>query len=218
MVKKLLNLKLHQKIFVMREFDDTKYNSTIEDFNDNTIYISLPLAQQVPLVLHRGNKVTIQLISPDHLLEFECTVTSLVQDNIVLIGLSYPTDIKRIQLRKFVRLDILMKVKYALKPEPDKQPEYKTADALNISAGGMKFAAREHIEHGKEILLQFTLPINKKDIKYDINCLVRRSALMEIRGKVNLYHVGVEFKDITARERDQIVQYIFQQASRTKKS
>ncbi len=91
---------MHQKIFVTREFDDCKYISTIQDYNDSTIYISLPLAQQVPLTLHKGNKITVQLISPDHLLEFESTVTSLAQDNIVLIGISYPANIKRIQLRK----------------------------------------------------------------------------------------------------------------------
>ncbi|KJS17888.1 MAG: hypothetical protein VR69_03005 [Peptococcaceae bacterium BRH_c4b] len=214
MVKKMLNLRPHQKIFVLKEFDNAKYISTIEDFNNQTIYISLPLYQQVPLVLHRGNKIKVQLISPDHLLEFESTVTSLAQDNIVLIGISYPNHIKRVQLRKHVRLEILLKAQYAHEPEPGQEPVFKTVDAVNISAGGIRLATREHIEHGTKLQVKFKLPIMKKDIEFNLSSVVKRTALIELRGRNNLYHVGVEFLDITRRESDQIVQYIFQNSTK----
>lgn len=218
MVKKLLNLRMHQKIFVMGEFDKDKYISTIEDFNNQTIFISLPLYQQHPMVLHRGNEVKIQLVSPDHLLEFKTTVTSIARDNIVLIGIAYPKHVTRIQLRKHVRLEVLLKVAYAREPEPDTDPEqepvFKTVDAVNISAGGLKMATREHIEHGKKLRVKFTLSIMKKDVEFELSCVVRRTALIEARGRNNLYHVGVEFLDITPRERDLIVQYIFQNSSK----
>jgi c-di-GMP-binding flagellar brake protein YcgR len=216
MDKKSLNLRMHQKIFVFRQHDKTRYSSTIEDYNDQAIYISLPLCQQSPLVLHKGNKVSIQLISPDHLLEFQSTVTSLSQDNIVLIGIAYPSKVNRIQLRKFVRLDVLFKVKYAHEPEPGEEPVYKTVDALNLSAGGLKIVTRENFENGKKLLLKFTLSVSKKDYDFNLSVTAKRTILMETRGRNNLYHAGVEFNDITPKERDLIVQFIFQNSNKAK--
>lgn len=212
MAVKLQNyLKISQKIYVLREGIMDKCVSSIENFNQNKIYISIPYCQQVPLVLHRGDRIKIQLPTQEHLLEFESTVLSLAQDNITMIAIAYPDEINRVQLRKYVRLDTLLDFQYALVPEQGKEPVFKKCQALNISAGGIKLAVKEFIEQGSKIMVKFILPIRNKDISFNQLCTVRRSTVIDQRQ--NLFHLGVEFVDIGRRESDLIFQFVFAKMS-----
>lgn len=208
-VKLQTYLKIGQKIYVLQEGKKDKYVSSIENFNENKIYISIPYCQQVPLVLHRGEQFKIQMPTPENILQFKSTVLSMAQDNIPLIAISYPDKVERIQLRKFVRLDILMNAQYAVLPEQGNEPEFKSARALNISAGGIKLAVNELIKQGTQVIVQFNLNIKNKDVSFSQLCTVRRTTLVDYVKKPELFHIGLEFNNIGRRDSDLIVQFIF---------
>lgn len=206
-VKLMNHLKISQKIYVIKEGKIDKYVSSIENFNQSKIYISIPYCQQVPLVLHRGDEITIRIPTQEHVLEFKSTVLSLAQDNITMIAITHPDEVTRIQLRKYVRLDKMLDAQYAHVPGEGQEPEFKKCQALNISAGGIKVAVNEFIKQGSQLIVQFSLNVKNKNIPFSQLCTVKRTALIDYKQK--LFHLGLQFDDMGRRESDLIVQYIF---------
>ncbi|WP_333871668.1 flagellar brake protein, partial [Desulforamulus putei] len=158
-------LKVGQKVTVFPMDENEQYVSSVYDIDAGGIYIPIPYAGNRPLVLSRGQRVNVKYIGEDSAYVFvtEAIGRKMEQDRLPMYILKHPldSDIKRIQMREFVRVPVMIEVQYAPHHEKD-TATIKKAYTVDISGGGMKVAVKEPIYKGTMVLLTFTLNIKTK--------------------------------------------------------
>ena len=96
------------------EWDDGYYKSIIQDINEDTIYINLPVNEGKYLPLNYNDKVTVFYFDGEKIFKFRTIVTGRKVDKILLIALKKPEKVNRIQRRNFVRISLILKTYAAL--------------------------------------------------------------------------------------------------------
>lgn len=201
-------LKPRQKIYVYRKDSKDQFSSIIESIVNDEIIIALPLSHSAPLHAKAGDILTVRLPADAHCHEFTTRVKGLKIDNVPLYVLSYPSEIKRIQLRQHVRLDVLLDVQYCMLPRPDEKQRYIKATTLNISAGGMKISVPEKLPEDGIIVVRFDLTVKGTAHNFALESRIVRVQPIEDK-KNKMYHVGLQFANTTNFQKDLIYQFIF---------
>lgn len=201
-------LKPRQKIYVYKKDSKDQFSSIIESIINDEIIIALPLSNSAPLHAKAGDILTVRLPADAHCHEFATIVKGLKIDNVPLYVLSYPSQIKRIQLRQHVRLDVLLDVQYCLLPKPDENQQHIKATTLNISAGGMKISIPEKLPEGSIIVVRFDLTVKGASYKFALESRIVRVQPVDHK-KTEIYHVGLQFINATNFQKDLIYQFIF---------
>jgi len=205
-------IKQSQRITVSkREDDKLEFVSSLEYTDGSKISITVPLHNQIPLELRRGETVYIKVPMSSFSLEFSTRVVSFTSENILLVNLEQPQSYKRVQRRGTVRFKTLLNVQIAPLPEdPKEKPLFKDAVGLDLSAGGLELMTTEPYPEETFVLVCFDLEMQKnKKNNFTVKSLVRR--LITISPKK--FKVGVQFQDLTIAETDKIFQYIFKKSS-----
>lgn len=204
-------VKQSQRITVTRSEDDRlEFVSSIENIGPGGIDISVPLRNQVPLELRRGDPVYLKVPMSSFSLEFETRVKSFKSENIILITLEHPEDFKRVQRRGSVRFKILLNIFVAPFPADGEEPVYTEATALDLSAGGMEIMTPQHYSMDSKLLVGFTLEIDKNNARnFLTKSVVRRVTPVSAKK----YKIGVQFLDLSTSDSDKIFRYIFKKSS-----
>ncbi|MCL6476978.1 MAG: PilZ domain-containing protein [Peptococcaceae bacterium] len=113
--------------------------------------------------------------------------------------------------RRYIRTDKTFGVQYALLPAQEVKPGFKKAEALNISAGGMKLAVQEYIEQDRELILQFILPVYNNYRKFKVLSVTTRAVSVEKAEAAGTFHIGVKFIKIRKGELDAINKYVMRE-------
>ncbi|MDR2869750.1 MAG: PilZ domain-containing protein [Deferribacteraceae bacterium] len=168
------------------------YNSTVEDMDANSIYLSLPSKNGLRLPLRKKLKLRISVMAKTGRINFMSQVEDLVTEgSLKLLKISMPSEVKSEQLRKYFRVPVNnMPVKILTKS--DAFP----ASVTNLSGGGCLLATRSRdFRAGDKVKLDFAGKIG----------------LWEVEAKVvriNATH-GVAFQFIMKEtEREKIVRYV----------
>lgn len=210
---KVEKLKIGQKVTIFPVDQDEQYVSSVYDIDARGIYVPIPFAGARPLVLTHGHKVQLKYLGEGSAYIFvtEAIGRKSEQDRLPMYIFKHPLDpeIRRIQMREFVRVPVTIKVQYAPPHEKD-TAVLKKAYTVDISGGGMKVAVKEPINKGTMVLLTFTLNIKakKKQQEFKLPAQAVRCQLVDEDTKV--YHVGFKFLDIKPPQQDLIMAYVFE--------
>lgn len=203
----LRELRINQKIQVALEGERDWYASTIQDIKAGELHIALPRLRGDVLVLSPGDNVKVRFSDENASFVFPARYVGRTAEKIPLYRLARTGEIQRVQQRRHVRLKTVLEVRYAHPVEKKRRPGYKKACTVDISGGGMRLAVDEPVLPGKELLLEFTLPLRAGARKMELRGRVVRLFEMENSGS---YHVALEFTGISRAQQDLIVRYIFQ--------
>lgn len=113
----------------------------------------------------------------------------------------------RVEMRKYIRVKKVLRVQYAVLSSLGEEPDYKTAEALNISAGGMKLAVPEFIGQGKQLILQFVLSLDNKYSRFKEISVVTRIDPTSSPDN-DMFFIGVEFTNTTKNKFEFISRYV----------
>ncbi|AGL01639.1 flagellar brake protein [Desulfoscipio gibsoniae] len=208
-----LKLHINQKIQVAKENNDIWFNSIIQDTGMETISIAIPYNKERPLVLYQNEIIRVRVVAKNASFMFSTQVIGLVMDKIKLYQLAYPKEIIRIQQRKHFRLQVIsMDVEYACQEDKSK---YNKGTVIDISGGGMKLAVSKKIRKHERLLLKFNLPLQNKPELIQVKAIVVRSEKAEPDREI--YHLGLKYENITYKEQDLIVRYIFERMAQQKR-
>jgi len=128
------------------------------------------------------------------------------------IEVSHTLNLRRNQLRQYVRVEINLPLKFRLLTTDNvdksevRRGEVVDAKMSDISGGGMSFLCERTLRVGDIITLNFDLP-NAKFV--GVASRVLRISLQEGKAKTFFKH-HVQFRDIEPRRRDIIVKYVFE--------
>ena len=215
----LNKIKINTRIEVVKLGDLEYYISSIQDIIGDILYIGMPTLRSHPLVLTPGDKVTVRFPGISERYQFTSTYINFVKDPIVLYRLTMPNDIKRIQQRRYARVETLLEVFVAEIPKKGQEENYIKLNALDISGGGMKLLMKlmsyKTYAVAKELMVRFNITdnVNKQiEIKTKVR-VVRKDQLpsQERLGKELFYSFGIEFIELDEKLRQKIVSFIFRE-------
>jgi c-di-GMP-binding flagellar brake protein YcgR len=184
------------------------FKSNIQDTTEQYIAISIPINSGEYLPLSKGTLIDVIYYEEENLYQFKSVVIGRKLENIPILLISNPKEIKKIQRRKYVRVSTIDTVKYInLKNEPRTSPstiqdnEYSQAILLDLSGGGMKVKISEEIKLNNFLLVCLT--INNEDI------FIVGQAMRIVKDDEGRFNCGLSFEFLDNATREKIIKLIF---------
>lgn len=214
-------IKIGQRVTIFTMDSDEQYVSSVYDIDKKGIYVSIPFANKHPLILAHGQQVHVKYLGEDsvYIFKTEALGRKYEQDKLPMYIFRYPkeSEITRVQQREFVRVPVMLDIEYAEQVADNELPQYQKVSAVDISGGGIKFAAKEHIGRGTRLLLRFSLFVKAKKKSQDflLSASVVRCQLVDEEAKV--YHISLKFTDIRPAQQDTIMAFVFERMIQLKR-
>jgi c-di-GMP-binding flagellar brake protein YcgR len=205
----LETLEIGKKIAVRKKLDGNKnFSATIQNLEQHAIYITQPYNGENPLILMRNEQVEVKYVTENGAFVFSSAYLGMHQETEVLrlykISVPADKDVKKVQLRNFVRVPLMIDVEYLL---PDSEEVHK-GTAVDLSAGGMRLATKNKLSINQTVNLYFKITKRKKP--YDIRLRARVVRTELIDQQINLYHSGLQFLDVNRGFEDSLVCFVFE--------
>jgi len=185
------------------------YNSRIEDFDSESIYITIPSTRGVPIPLRPGSPIEISFINENGRFSFNSVVKDRIKGKLPLLQIEKPDVIYRKELRKFFRVEarikvILRTVTYEMVDNcPEIKMEEYEAYTKDISGGGARIVTEVPLEIDQAVELKFD---DKNKIRGLSEIFAKVVVIYENSEKVD---AGLEFISIKESDRDKIIKYVF---------
>lgn len=199
-----LRLGLNNRIEVIKNKEI--YKSIVQDIREKHIKINIPVNKGEYLSLAMDEEIELIYYDKESsLFNFYCKVIDRVKENnISYYRLSLPYNIKKVQRRNFVRVNVLEFIRYIKENkslERDKvENPVKKAILLDLSGGGMKIRSKENLKKGDILLIN----INHNDIKLDL-----KGRVVRVKEDNDDYLCGVSFLNIDSKTREKIIKIVF---------
>jgi len=201
-----LSFKINSRVEII--YEDTYYNCDIQDVKNNLIAISVPIKDNQYLPLRKGERIEVIYYDENCIYKFPSSVVERTRSNIPLIWLNQPKTYKKIQRRKYVRVPVLIDVRFALISKDfkfDKSKlttmKFEKGTLLDISGGGTKLRTSLDIKKGD--CFAIILPIQEGSM------LVKGEVMRITNDEMNNKLCGLGFFDLRIMEEDKIVKYVF---------
>ncbi len=174
------------------------YSSRIEDKTPDTLTLAYPLKNGYPVPVRNNEFIKIKLIYKNDIYAGEVKVISQARLPILLIKVTKPERMEKIQLRSWVRHPCEIPVKYVVLNQDS--TKYSTI-SLDISGGGILILTKEAYGINTPLYLEFSID----------DCLIKTIGnVVRTVPQDKEYKTAIEFEKIKLGEREQIVKYIFQ--------
>lgn len=217
-MKKIVNIGEKIEVVINQNTGSKTSYSMIQDIlEDGDIVINMPVLNRYPVVLKAGDTITIIFFRSNGQFSFVAEVKAIIKhDAVYLVRISPKSNIIKSQRRNFYRLKTAVPISIFLLDqygEPlDNDPVKGTT--IDISGGGVKVLLNQEINKGSLIKCQISL--------HDDRQIVVKGKVLRcnkvIEDSIEKYTIGMRFLNISEMNRDSIVQYIFQQQMRLRRS
>lgn len=158
--------------------------------------------KSVPILLWPGAKFWGKTISAGVVWQFTSRFIDKRMQPVPIWVAEIPYDLRKIQQRSFVRISAGVPLQYHILPDVEGRAPVTTT-TKDISGGGLQLLAKFQLPNGTKLRSQLDLA----DLGFiNVVCeVVRAEKIPESRS----YTVAVKFIEITERDREKIVKYIF---------
>jgi c-di-GMP-binding flagellar brake protein YcgR len=200
---------VNKKIEVL--YEEQVYKSLIQDITDRQIYISIPIKDGNFISIRIGESFEVLYYEEKNVFKFDGIVIGRsTEDNVPLLIIAYPQEIRKIQRREFFRVEIIYFMQYLkMGKKIDGDEIVKTLDTekgnkgilLDISGGGMKLKLRDKLKAGDVIVTEIPMECEKI-------IAMGRVVRCEI-DEDEKYICGVAFKNIDNKTREKIIRFLF---------
>ncbi len=210
--------KLTKKIDVIVEDPETghrlTYSSRIEDIGEDSMTIAAPYRRGSFLPPWTGRTFSGRIAGDKCAYIFKSALLQYITDPIPLWVIAPPTDVKKVQMRSYVRLDVVLDVKLEFAGEGDGGSSHVISTLTrDISAGGTRVVVSKPLVPGKKVKITLSLP--EADSVEAVGEVLRN---IPPENPGERHTAAIEFIDIKEKNRGKIVKYIFRkQIERRKK-
>jgi c-di-GMP-binding flagellar brake protein YcgR len=202
-----VNFTINKKLEIL--VDEKYFNSNIQDITEEYIAISIPIKAGEYVPLSNGATIDVIYYEEENCYKFQTSVIGRKFENIPILLIAKPKEIKKIQRRKYVRVPLISTVKYKnLKNESRTNPstveksEYLKAVLIDLSGGGMRVKVSEEIKLGDFLLVSIT--INEEET------LIVGQAKRIVKDDEGRFSCGLSFELLDSSTRERIIKFIFQ--------
>lgn len=184
--------------------------SVIQEIYNDSFLIMVPMKDGHSFYLAKGDKVVISIVYGKARYSFK----SIVLDKKEELGIKYvllkkPDKLATFERRNFVRVKTLLSIKYAeIENEEEKSWESIEpsigASAIDLSGAGVNLSINQSLPKNKLLIL--SIPIEMKEINVTMKLLGK---VIRSEKKDDLYRVGVKFHNITEKQENLIIRYVY---------
>ncbi|MDV4149686.1 PilZ domain-containing protein [Clostridium sp. AL.422] len=200
-----LNITINSRVTIL--WEESMYKSNIQDINEKEILITIPVYDGIYLTLSKGDEIEqIFYDKKGNLFTYKTKVLGrYIEKKIPFYRLNKPYDIKRVQRRDYVRVNIVQIISYL--KETDLEIDIKGKDncenalLLDLSGGGMKIKVKEELSVNDTIISNLTYDSEKISVKGRV---VRIEKTEDRK-----YIYGINFDDIDNSTREKIIKTVF---------
>lgn len=188
-------------------WEDNAYKATIQDIKENEILTTIPVKDGIYLTLKNESEIE-QVFYDDkgNVYKYKVKVIGrYIEKDISFYRVTKPYNIKRIQRRDYVRVNVVQVINYI--KEIDFQKEIKTEDnyenalLLDLSGGGMRIKAKEKLANNDVIILS---------LKYEDEKMIMKGKIIRVeKTDDKRYIYGVSFIDMNNSTREKIIRTVF---------
>ncbi|HEX2955911.1 MAG TPA: PilZ domain-containing protein [Chitinispirillaceae bacterium] len=206
------NIEIGQKVTLLSGTNKSQSFRSLVIMNpEHCLRVQIEHGQEGECTFHPGQQVAIAFARQgDGLYAIDTKVESFDRDSLI-VELSHTREMKRNQLRQFVRIEINLPVKVRILQavsEDDKSLVGKQFEAkmVDISGGGISFLLNKPLVPGQLISINFqlsTASFNGQTGK------ILKVSLIDIKS-TTMYRHHVTFLDIDTPLREKIIKFVFE--------
>ncbi|MBS4032719.1 MAG: PilZ domain-containing protein [Clostridiales bacterium] len=208
MAKKNL-FEINQKINVVLVPDGEYHLSSIQEIDEKTLSITMPIRRGMYLLLKTRDTVRVEYAVQDAVYSFQANVLDRKRSNeVMLIVLERPSAISRTQRRNYVRFPVNLPIFFQV-VGPDGYPlpddVVRQGKTVDISGGGLQIVTMSPPDREDTVFIKLKLDDNNPrelQLSGDVSWVVQDDWSKNTR-------FGVSFTDISEVERERIISYIF---------
>lgn len=190
-------LKINSRLEI--KIDDKVFNSTIQDINEDSFFVSMPMEKGNYIKFENNAQVSVYCYWENtSVYKFDSKVLGREKSgNMPLYKLTLPEKVVRIQRREYVRVKVIAPIEVI---SNDKKIR---GLLLDLSGGGMKIKTEEKLS--KEEIIKIKL----KSTEFNKEILINGMIVRVNRREEGKYIYGVRYCNIENKVREKIIQAIF---------
>jgi len=189
------------------------YPSVVEGMNEDAIVVGHPFIKSALLPLAHGTKVRVTFKGRGALYTFESRVKGRGIEGVFVLYLELPEKVDRIQRRRFVRLEVILPFYY----KKGSDERYKSGMIKDISGSGVRAIVDRSVNVGDTLQVFIDLYGKSKPNKVvDVSGIIAVKAVV-VRQVIDpnfndkkRKEVGMEFVEMSEKDRQKIVRFIFE--------
>ena len=216
-----IQLRIGLKITVQLEYKGIahNFNSVVLDVDSEAITIANSSFKGSYFMLDKDHPVKISFNRPeDGYYEFDTSVMRTVSsENKFFLLLAHADKIRRMQSRMYYRISARIEVelsRFAWNPDPEHRYHSGKVEAgekmkgmvVNLGGGGVLIRTGGNLH--KNDLVSFDLPLSDEEVLSDV--LAKVVDIEDIQGDEEMKNVHVQFLNLKAADKDQIIKDIQQ--------
>lgn len=184
---------------------EVRYRSRIEDIHDDDMVIAMPMSKGIPVMLSCGEVFWGRIIANSTAYGFTSSLISRHLWPIPVWTIALPYNLKKIQLRAFVRINATFPVQVAEIVDGKIAEEAMTeAVTKDISGNGLQLVSNRAWPSGTKLMVTVDYP--------DFGPITHSSEVVRVQppepGK-EFYMLGIKFLTISKKDRSKIIKLIF---------
>jgi c-di-GMP-binding flagellar brake protein YcgR len=198
-------IKVNQRldIIVASQDQDEYYHSRIEEVDEHFMILAMPIRHSLPVFLPPNTEFYGSILDSSGRFQFKSIYKAKKMLPIPIWVATLPTNIKKVQLRSFVRLDVNVSV--SLIESESEQPVPQTFITRDLSGGGLCLISKVPIPPSTPV----NLTINLAE-QGTINASGITVRLDKQPSDLLVYLISIKFVDIIEHDRSKIMKFIFQ--------
>lgn len=166
--------------------------------------LAMPMSKGFPIILPVGEQFQGKLFTEGTVYQFDCRYMDKRYTPLPIWITSLPYNIVKIQQRNHVRVDASLKVLLQLQGNEQENIVELNTVTKDLSGGGALVVTKVPIPLGKIVSLTLTIP-DFGDISVSGEVIRREQP----KPDQLLYWLGIKFIDITEKQRNAIIKYVF---------
>lgn len=191
-------------ITLVKELEGS-YKTSIADVDTarKILFLSIPSLKGRFIPIPKGVRMSVNVFDRSSVYEFDTISLGVVKTgNMYVVPVPYPSEVRKTERRRFVRVPLFLDGKFYLSLEPDAQSyPFMTK---NVSAGGLLMTTKKYLKVGDIIYIEITFEENLSLSKQKSK-IVREDATT---GEEFMY--GVQFIDLPPQIETKLVRFVFQ--------
>ncbi len=212
-MNKMEKLEINQLMDIVIEADAFReyYPVRIEDIDEHSLYIGMPMKQGRIVRLQAGQEIRCVFRKGTCYYGFSTSIKDIIKKPMLMLVTDKPQQLDTInQKRAYVRLEVVLPIEYRLLGEEDDLEEeaepWCKGQTVNISAGGILFSTDQRLESQQHMEIKLHIP------QHPPFCCKAR--VMRVFDKVDFRRkniwASVQYEEISDATRDRLFNYIFE--------
>ncbi len=183
-------------------YDGELFLTKIADIDEafEHLDLNLPMENRQYVIARAGEIVKVSVKKDDGIYCFKSKIHFRALEPYAYIRVDFPTKLVKEQRRQFFRMPVNLMI--AIKKDEEEKP--KQAVSIDLSGGGFCLISRGDYAKDEIVSLDFELT---NGLKFEnLKSIVR----WQIKKVEHQYEYGIEFLDLDAKVREQLISYLFE--------